>query len=272
VTTTTSTLTARLPDGTPGDHLPTGDDEPWPGITTITRLLDRPGLNRWRMRQVAEYAIDQASWIAEQSAADRRQTVDQLCRAPGRVARRAASRGTRVHAIAQAIADGRPVRKVPAELAPYVDAELAFLRDHAPQFVAAEATVYSLRHRYIGRLDWLARLGGVLTLGDIKTGERVPVDEERPAVYDEVSLQLSALAHADHMLVDGRLEPLPRVEAALALYLSPHGYRPYPATIDGWVWEAFLGLRAAWEFTQRRGAAIGAPLAAGVAPAARSAA
>jgi hypothetical protein len=219
-----------------------------PSVTTVLRALDRPGLNSWRVKTTAAYAVEHAAWVVEHAAADPAAVIDHLRRESTRQANRAAVRGTRVHHIAQTVAAGNPAPEHSPEEAAYVAGYLAFLDDRQPEFLATETTVYSTTHAYAGTLDWLARIDGAVVLGDIKT-KNDPPEGVAVAIYPEVALQLSALAHADLITgPDGSTAPMPTVDAAVALHLSPTGYRLHPVDIDGWVWDAFLGLRAAWTF------------------------
>jgi hypothetical protein len=219
-----------------------------PSVTTVVRALDRPGLNSWRVKATAAYAVEHAEWVVEQAAADPAAVIDHLRFEGIRQAVRAAVRGTRVHHIAQTIAAGNPAPPHSAEEAAYVASYLAFLDDRQPEFLATETTVYSTTHAYAGTLDLLARIDRAVVLGDIKT-KNDPPEGVAVAVYPEVALQLSALAHADLITgPGGTTAPMPPVDTAVALHLSPTGYRLHPVDIDGWVWEAFLGLRAAWTF------------------------
>ena len=67
---------------------------------------------------------------------------------------------------APALPDDRKVRKC-------IKGFLAWYKAHKVVFVEAERVVYSLEHGYVGTLDVVARVDGVLTLLDYKTAEHV---------------------------------------------------------------------------------------------------
>ena len=100
-----------------------------------------------------------------------------------------------------------------------------------PEVLRTEYTVVNETHGYAGTFDWLARIGGKVTLGDHKTGNNV---------WPEVGLQLSALAHAEFILhPDGTEEPLPPVELLGALHLRPRSWALIPVGESEDCWEAF---------------------------------
>jgi hypothetical protein len=84
-------------------------------------------------------------------------------------------------------------------------------------------------------LDWIATIGGRLTLGDTKTGK---------GVYPEVALQLVALARAEFIITrDGEELPLPAVDLLGVLHLRPRSWALLPVTPGDASWRAFLAAR-----------------------------
>lgn len=72
----------------------------------------------------------------------------------------------------------------------------------------------------------------------------------RGGLHQEVSLQLSAIAHADEVVGDDNetISPMFPIEAGAAIHLSPDGYQVKPVRLDGQVWDTFCALREAWDF------------------------
>lgn len=52
----------------------------------------------------------------------------------------------------------------------YAQAVVAWWRDSEPEPIASEQVVYSPSHRFAGRLDLIATIGGKRTIADLKTG------------------------------------------------------------------------------------------------------
>jgi hypothetical protein len=198
---------------------------------------------------------------------------------PERVRDRAAALGIEVHDAAEehvlrliaetgeAYAAGRELPEWPADLTGHMTSFLAFLEGWRPTYLATEATVFNRAQGYAGTLDaiiqlpvwrivaafraaelpvpgWLARLAPdrVLTiLVDYKSGR---------ATYPEVGLQLSAYARGEFIGgADGITEhPVPQIDAAIVLHVTPKGYRPRFVRIDEPIYRMFLHAREVFRF------------------------
>lgn len=104
----------------------------------------------------------------------------------------AAGKGTLVHALLTNLQDNSA--DVHAGLdgsggvgEPRVQAALTWLRENKVEPRDTERPIYSRLHRYSGRLDCVARVGGVLSLIDWKTGK---------GIYPEFWLQTAAYVKA----------------------------------------------------------------------------
>lgn len=239
------------------------------GVTTLLSAgLPKDALIGWAAKVTAEYAVDNAQWIADSVAAGKgAEVLDQVKKARWRRTKQAQARGTDVHTAAEALNLGQPVAVEP-HIEPYVDHYRRFLADHVPQFGAAEAPVYSLTWGYAGTLDAIAVLDGRRVVLDVKTTDKRPdgSDGARPP-YPEVALQLCAYARAELVGIDpiremgqGRrryyvledpatCEPMPEIEGAFALVISPYDYELRPVAIDDAVWETFLHVREVARWT-----------------------
>jgi hypothetical protein len=103
--------------------------------------------------------------------------------------------------------------------------------------ICAERTIYCVTCGYAGTLDWIAKVRGVMTLGDLKTGK---------AVYPESYLQNIAYRHA---AAKGGL----KTDQGLILRL--------PKTLDDPAFESapvpeiplddFLAVKRAWQWKRR---------------------
>lgn len=228
----------------------------------------------------AEYAVENAEWIADSVRAGKAaEVLDQVKKARWRRTKEAQLRGTDVHAAAEALNLGQPVDVEP-HIEPYVEWYRAFLDGHAPVFEAAEAPVYNLTWGYAGTLDAIVVIDGRRVVLDMKTTPKHPDgrDGARPP-YEEVALQLAAYARAEGVGIDpiremgsGRrryyvlddpekLEPMPEVEGAFVLVVSPFDFALHPVAIDEPVWQAFLHVRevARWSIETSK-TVIGPPV------------
>lgn len=231
----------------------------------------------WAAKVTAEYAVENVDMLRSLVASGHDEEALYLCkRARFRRASKAQARGTEVHAVAEAINLGQTV-DVSDEIRPYVDQYVAFLREHSPTFECAEAPVYNLTWGYAGTLDAIAVIDGRRCVLDIKTTDKRPGQPRPP--YPETALQLCAYARSEGVGVnperftvsggrryyvlteDEQLEPMPEIEGAFALIVSPYDFQLVPAAIDEPIWEAFLHAReiARWSFETSK-TVLGAPV------------
>jgi hypothetical protein len=195
-----------------------------PSVSTVLRVIAKPNLVSWArrttltvVRQLLEegLSIEVALALAEVE--------------PERQRDAAAQRGGLVHeAIACAIKKGSYAA---GEEDPRVRAALSFLTDYGLDCVAVELMVWSLRHRYAGTIDLVARQAdGALTLVDWKTG----------GIWVEASLQVAAYVVALEELT-GR-----RVEEAYVVGLRERGYEAKRVNLP-LAKEGFLAALALWK-------------------------
>ena len=76
-----------------------------------------------------------------------------------------------------------PLPDAKEDYRPSIDAALKWIEQHQVQFLVNEKPVYSLKHKFSGRMDGIAFVDGVKTLVDFKTGN---------GIYDEAWLQTAA--------------------------------------------------------------------------------
>lgn len=155
--------------------------------------------------------------------------------------------GSKVHAWVEAYTLGQPLPEAALEIKGYLEGFKQFLEDYRPEFIATEATVYSVQWGYAGTLDWIAWLWmptdevdedgrpifeRKLLLGDWKTSG---------GVYGDYALQMNAYGHADFIGLPGGVEaPLPEVEGAVIVHLEPNGhYSLWDCRFDLHVFECF---------------------------------
>lgn len=241
-------------------HPRTGETA-WSVSTLIKGGTPNSQLIGWASRTVAEYAVANHRQLSAmlnvvrlQQDADKRYigvisdpdavaaAVSWLSGSPNRDRDRKADLGSAVHEEVEAIILGKP-RKAEwdgalADFKPHWD---QFVADFQPEFLMSEATIWNRTEHYAGTLDWIAKIGRKVVLGDVKTGK---------GIYPEVALQLCAYAHGEFVLMpDGSEEPLPAVDGAVALHLRPDGYEVIPVHLSDEVWDAFRYVREVFRWS-----------------------
>lgn len=152
-------------------------DQPYLSVTNILSIIDKPSIRYWYGQQVYLAMVTNPS-LGEQEALS----------APYKVSDKAKNRGTTVHSIVEAYKAGTfdIDDKVTNEYAGYAKAFKSWINDFKPEILENEKTVFSPLG-YAGTLDMLAKISGVPTIVDIKTGKDI---------YPEANLQVSAYLEA----------------------------------------------------------------------------
>jgi hypothetical protein len=231
---TSPPLAKSTPNGRVYEHPITGETAI--SVTTAIKSLDKPALVPWAAKMAAEYAVQNWDLLSPLGDEER---IDLIKGAHRRSSGKAADLGTAVHDACDHWVRNEPMPSWEKGVEPFMEQFVDFLEKRRPEFVRTEVTVWNRTYGYAGTFDWLAYIGGRLTLGDHKTGK---------GVYPEVGLQLTALAHAEFILSpDGIEEPLPEVELFGALHLRPRSWALIPVQRSEETWRAFL---AALELTR----------------------
>lgn len=209
---------------------------PMASVTTAIAALAKPAVMYWAVNVTSDFAARHldilnnmvaaggagpaAAWLSKMSAEERD---------------KAASRGTDVHALCDAIARGEPVIETP-EQRPYIDGFRRFLIERKPRVVMTEGMVANLEHEYAGTFDLIVEMDGHRVLIDIKTAK------EGKGPYAETGLQLAGYAKAQFVGKpnDPVKYPMPRCQRFAVLALRPDGYELVPYAVDGETYQAFL--------------------------------
>ena len=255
-------------------------------VTTALGVLSKPALIQW----AANCAADEAQVCHDYTApgvphdiAWRRGTEanDELRRrittAHARTRDKAAARGTEVHRIVEALAQGREPATIPPEVVPYLDALRRFCDEQRP-IVAYSESVVSSRKGYAGTLDAIHRVSPSTRLmcphgrhasthrHDIAETWPAPDDlvirdwktrgnESKARLYGEEVLQLAAYRYATWMRSpDGAIRKMPRIDAAEVVLLWPPtgpadpGYRIERVSADREALAMFLHTLALYRY------------------------
>lgn len=223
-----------------------------PSVTHILTAINKPALVPWAANQERAHVLDQATELQRELASRpmsangfRAALLARLgtIKAHQRTMERAGDIGTEAHHAIEwlmrtaigAVAGPEPMISAPALLA--VRAFQVWAARVHLKPVLVERVVYSRTHRYAGTLDLLARVEGVLTQVDFKTGK---------AVYAESHLQAAAYSAALEEM--GYLEPVAAIVVRLPKVESDPGFDvvDVPARAD--LLPVFLATRAVWEW------------------------
>jgi hypothetical protein len=216
---------------------------PIPTATSVSGMLDKPGLSWGAAGETALFAIHHQDEWMELPPED---AYHRLRKHHRGVWDEKAMRGTTVHGLALEWAKGQDI-DCPPELNPYLDALEAFYLQREPQWVDVERNVLYLEkdREYGGQFDYIREDNG-LVLGDIKTGRRYPI---------ETTLQISGYRFAQFVATydaKGRLEllePMHKVARCEVLYLHDDGtFEVLELPADEATFERFIALRDAWSW------------------------
>lgn len=217
-----------------------------PSVTNVIGSLDKPFLTTWYGKQAAQAAVEVSRSHPGLITSRPYEAVDWLKDAAKRTTEKAAALGDAVHNAVETLAlGGQP--EYPAAAAAHVASWRRFVDDFQPEFLHVEATCFGVVDdpvagplRYAGTADFIARINGLLVVGDYKSGR---------SIHTEAGLQISALAHATELaLEDGTLLPMPSVDAGAVVHLTPRGYTVRRTDVEGHAWEVFCSLRRLWDF------------------------
>lgn len=226
-------------------------DGPYPGVTGVLGIIDKPALVEWAKRETAECAVRNWDLLdGMRGVGGDALMVDWLKRIPDHVRDNAANRGTRIHAAADAYVRGEPV-DVSAEEMPFLDAYRRFLEERKVRIVAAELAV-------IGSVPGLGRYGGTgdiwAQLDDSPEGWMLDIKTSKGA-YKETAMQLAAYAYGDFGAFPGDAQAyqLPPVDRFGVVHIRPDvypdtGYRLIEYDVTGETFAAFCAAYrlAAW--------------------------
>ena len=229
-------------------------------VTTITKKAFGigEGLANWIGSTVANAAVEEVeAWQAIERSAGRDEAVKYLAGVRYRKTEQARTRGTRFHTYAENLALGRDPGELEPLLVPYAEQLARWFHHFHPTFLMAEAPVYNIERGYAGTTDGVMELGGKRVIFDYKTTEHGPLSEKNRPPWPEAALQLCAYRRATEVGLlreevtteRGRYyiydptaahEPMPEVDGALVIVISPHDCRAIPVVTDDSVWHAFL--------------------------------
>ena len=223
---------------------------PWPGVTTVTDVLDKPALLRWHREQVARAAIASAERLVVDRDAGNEDAAVAYLLASRNGGTDGRERGSRIHAALESILRREQVRIAPADR-PAVEGARTWLNEHGVRPLEVEAFLINETAGYGGTCDLIAEIDGEVWLLDWKTSKSVAWASGK--VYDEMRLQLAAYANAEFIArpADPDRHPVPPITRHGIVHVTDAGTRLYDAEVTDADWSAF---RAALHLYQWRAA------------------
>lgn len=215
-------------------------NEIYPSVTTIIGTARVAKLEAWQLKQVAASAVDDLSALSrllvEKGAPA---AIRHLAAAPERIAGEAAMIGDEVHNYIEAVSRSMPLPAVSDAASRFIPAAHAFLGTHKPRFVAMEATVFNTELGFAGTADFIAGFGRLTLIGDYKSGK---------TVHEEVAMQLSALAHGEHIVTpQGHAIEVPKLDGGIVVHIRPNAFEVAITQITGDPWNAFVHTLECWK-------------------------
>jgi hypothetical protein len=211
---------------------------PWPGVTTVTDVLDKPALLKWHKEQIATAALEHADRLVKDKEAG---NVDAAIafllktRNAGTVAR---DRGSRLHVTLEQIMRREGPTIDPRDVAA-VDGARTWLNETKVKPLEVESFLLNETLGYGGTCDLIAVIAGEVWLLDWKTSKSVAWPDGK--VYEDHRLQLAAYARAEFIARVG--DPLryqvPPIQRCGIVHVTDGGTRLYEADVTDEDWIAF---------------------------------
>lgn len=155
-----------------------------PGVTTILKVIDKPALMPWAIGITRDYWLEQVN----AGRTDYAKIHKESWSASKKLTKAAANIGTNIHAYAEAFFKKQPLPALETDQAKLgAEAFHKWLDAHKVEIVASERRIFSKEHYYAGTCDFVAKIDGVMGVGDIKTSS---------GIYPEMRMQTAAYQHA----------------------------------------------------------------------------
>ncbi len=211
---------------------------PWPGVTTVTDVLDKPALVKWKREQVAQAAIAHAERLLADREAGNADAAVAFLLAVRDEGRNSRERGSRIHAALEAVLRREQI-VVDARDRAAIDGARTWLNERKVQPIEVEAYLINETVGFGGTCDLIAEIEGEVWLLDWKTSKTVAWANGK--VYDELRLQLAAYARAEFIarLGDPERYQLPEITRYGIVHVTDGGTRLYPAEVTEADWITF---------------------------------
>jgi hypothetical protein len=204
------------------------EGQQWPSVTTVLDIIAKPGLGPWYAKEERRYfETAMLDVLSRPGARDPEFVLAAVAeavtgvKAADREKQKAATIGTAVHAgiewelRRQLGEDAGPEPRLPEAAAWAVESWKDWARSVELEPVAIERIVYCLACGYAGTLDLYARVKGVLTVLDWKSGKRlwaVSRARRRVRAPRQYPTNLDLVVADDHLVNQRTQEVLPALK------------------------------------------------------------
>jgi hypothetical protein len=210
------------------------EKRPFDRVTGILKIINKPGLITWGIKEAAKAAL-----------ADPSLTVEDIVAAVYGGRDTAGDIGSMLHHVAEDKVSDRKVdlEKLTASVMPYATALVNYLESTKPKVLFTETTVFNVDHGYAGTLDLIAEdHSGATWILDYKTGNRI---------YPEHGLQQIAYKNATHLRKeDGTIIPMPKIDRTGIVHLKKDA--SFSVIEVNEPFEVFLHAYEVWKWARER--------------------
>lgn len=223
---------------------------PWPGVTTVTDVLDKPALVKWKREQVALAAFANLDRLTADKASGNEDAAVAYLLAARNEGTNGRERGSRIHAVLESILRREPVKISPQDQSA-IDGARAWLNQTGVRPIEIEAFLIHETLGYGGTCDFIAEIGGEIWMLDWKTSKSVAWADGR--VYEEMRLQLAAYARAEFIArpADPTRYPVPPITRYGIVHVTDAGTRLFSADVTEDDWTTFRA--CLWIHSWKRG-------------------
>ncbi len=161
-----------------------------PGVTSILSCIGKPALIPWAAGMASDHWLKEVkSWGDQIPTAERVTAIHKEAKSAHRKkAQDAADIGHNVHEYAEMYFKKKDVPALLTDQAKRgVEAFHKWLDAHHVEIISSERRVFSLQYYFAGTCDLVAKVDGVMVVGDIKTSS---------GIYPEMRLQTAAYQRA----------------------------------------------------------------------------
>ena len=211
---------------------------PWPGVTTVTDVLDKPALLKWHKTQIAEAALAHAERLVSDREAGNGEAAVAFLLAARHEGTNSRERGSRIHQAIEGILRREAPTVDPRDV-PAIEGARAWLNENQVRPIEVEAFLIHESLGYGGTCDLIAEIRGEVWLLDWKSSKSVAWPNGK--VYDEMRLQLAAYARAEFIArpADPNRYPVPAITRYGVVHVTDAGTRLYEADVTEDDWTAF---------------------------------